>query len=360
MSTEEAAPAPLPAAGESVPAAPPPNAPAPAPRSERRRRPLLEWFWRGHALRDAHESVAAERARYGIFEDRARTAAEFGRRALEPGLARAAGSADALGSELYMQAAYWALLALTDTNANTPPNKLPFDLTAAMALADRELLLGAAGGALSLDEVERAAALGDYFDAKRTEQARIALLLQKFAENLLAALSRKEQRVWLLRAQRLTRLSIIAVAFAAVFGTTLLGLDWVEQRRDLARDKAWHASSTAVSACNSPAQFCDESPDYFFHTAEEKNPSLEIDLGAALDFSAVRIINRRDCCRERASPLVVEASTDQKNWRELGRHEGTFSSFKLKFPTTHARYIRVRIPGSKPMILHLAAVRVLP
>ena len=184
--------------------------------------------------------------------------------------------------------------------------------------------------------------------------------MQNFAENLLGALSAKQQRVWLLRAQRLTRLCIVLVALRALVGSFVLGADWLEQRNELARDKAWHTSSTGANACNSPAQFCDDSPDFFFHTAEERNPWIEIDLGAPTTFSAVRIINRRDCCRERATPLIIESSDDQKSWKELSRHEGSFSSFKARFPSVKARYLRVRIPPPKLTNLHLAAIRVLP
>lgn len=360
MSSEEAAPAPLPAQEGSAPVASVTGEPSPAPVAPPRRRPVWEWFWRGHALGDARREIEGERSRRGVFEARARAAAEFGRRALDPGEARAAGTADALASELYVQAAYWALLALAGTDANTPANKLPFDLTAAMALVDRELLLRAAGGALALEAIESAASLSDYFDAELNEQAHVALTLRTFTESLLTLLSRTEQRVWLLRAQRLTRIGALFVAGIGLVVTALLIADWVEQQRDLAREKAWHASSVGASACNSPAQFCDESPDFFFHTAEERNPWLVIDLGAPTQFSAVRLINRRDCCRERASPIVIEVSDDEKSWREVARHEGTFSKVKLSFPSVRARYLRVRIPPPKLTNLHLAAVRVIP
>lgn len=368
MSSEEPAPAPapegvvpLPAEAGSAPLPTPPEAPgSPPPARARRDFALWEWFWRGRSLREAHAELDADRRRYGVFEQRARDAADFGRRALEPGEARAGGTADAVACELYLQAAYWALLAVTNTDPNTPASKLPFDLTAALTLADRHVLEGVAGGPLGLEAVERAAARGDYFEATPADQKAVAITLRHFAEGLLTLLGRKQQRIWLFHVQRLTRLGAVLVALVGLVGTALLIADWVEQQRDLARDKAWHASSTGAAACNSPAQFCDESPAFFFHTAEEANPWLEIDLGAPTQFSAVRVINRRDCCRERAAVLVIEASDDRQSWRELARHEGTFSRFKVSFPTTRARYVRVRIPTPTLTNLHLAGVRVLP
>ncbi|MGC4091094.1 MAG: discoidin domain-containing protein [Polyangiaceae bacterium] len=136
--------------------------------------------------------------------------------------------------------------------------------------------------------------------------------------------------------------------------------DWLEQKNDLAREKAWRASSSGAPGCNSPAQYCDENPGYFFHTVEEKNPWVEIDMGAPTSFSAVRVINRRDCCRERADPLVLESSDDQQKWKLLARHDGNFSSWKANFPATRARYLRVRIEKPGINILHLSGVRVLP
>jgi hypothetical protein len=304
--------------------------------------------------------VASERQERGVFEARARAAAEFGRRALEPGHARNAGSADAVACELYLQSAYWALVALRLAGEGAGERKLPFDLKAAMSGVPRELLLRAAGGNLGLEQVEIAAAAPDFAEALPAEQAEVALVLRTFADNLLRVLDRSEQRVWLVHTQRLTRLSIVLAALGALVATGLLSADWLEQRRDLAREKAWHASSTGVNACNSPAQFCDESPDFFFHTNEEKDPWLELDLGAVTPFSAVKIINRRDCCRDRASPLLLEASVDQKKWKPLARHDGGFSSWKASFPTQRARYLRIKISAPQPTNLHLAGVRVLP
>ncbi|MFZ5892376.1 MAG: discoidin domain-containing protein [Myxococcota bacterium] len=356
MSTEEATAQPSASSSEPTPQAPPPTSPA----SERKVRPLVEWFWRGHSLREAHRELDRLRAVRSVFEERAHNAADFARRALDPGRARAAGSADGIACELYLQTAYWALLALEGVDPTTSASKLPFDLKAAIDAAPRDVLLRAAGGQVDLEQVEIAATLGDYCGASANEQARAALVLQTFAENLLRLLTGDQQRIWLLRLQRMTRLALILLAIVSVVISGWLLADWLEQKHDLARDKAWHTSSTGMNACNSPSQFCDESPNFFFHTVEEKNPWVIIDLGAPTEFSAVRVINRRDCCRDRAAPLVIESSNDESNWKQLARNESSFSRWKASFPKVKARYLRVRIASSQATNLHLAAVRVLP
>ncbi|MGC4091095.1 MAG: hypothetical protein QM756_25115 [Polyangiaceae bacterium] len=153
-----------------------PSAPVTPPTKPRKPRPFIEWLWRGQALRNAHQEFDEERKRRGVFVERARLSADYARRALEPSEARAAGVADGVGAELSQQAAYWALVALAQSDTPSSGNRLPFDLKAAMGAVPRELLLQTAGGPLGLEQVEIAASLGDYTELPRTEQARVALI----------------------------------------------------------------------------------------------------------------------------------------------------------------------------------------
>ena len=107
----------------------------------------------------------------------------------------------------------------------------------------------------------------------------------------------------------------------------------------------------------SPAQQCEESPDYFMHTQDEHDPWLEFDLGSAQRVSAVRVDNRTDCCSERTAPLVVEVSTDHQKWRAVARRDAVFSSWLGTFSPTDARWVRLRLDKQAP--LHLTGVRIL-
>jgi hypothetical protein len=72
----------------------------------------------------------------------------------------------------------------------------------------------------------------------------------------------------------------------------------------------------------------------------------------------VRVRNRRNCCSERAVPLVVEVSTDNEHWLEVTRNEQDFSEWKGSFAPVQARWVRLRVP--RKTVLHLRRVRVLP
>ena len=134
--------------------------------------------------------------------------------------------------------------------------------------------------------------------------------------------------------------------------------DQAERARDLAAGKPWRTSSSAPGlGCTSPLQRCGENNDFFFHTAEQLDPWLEIDLGKPTRFTAVRVDNRRDCCFDRAVPLIIEVSNEQQGFREIARRSSSFSSWLATFPPTRARYVRVRVPART--VMHLAQIRVL-
>ncbi|HVR19725.1 MAG TPA: discoidin domain-containing protein, partial [Polyangiaceae bacterium] len=162
------------------------------------------------------------------------------------------------------------------------------------------------------------------------------------------------------RSRRSIRLGGVALALAILVFAVFQTLAWNENRRDLARRAAWTLSSNyPVAGCRSPAQICTESPNYFFHTLQEKNPSVTFDLRSKKGISTVVVENRLDCCPERAVPLVVSVSDDQKRWKEVARRRDTFTSWRAKFPRLRARYVRVHAEG-EAMILHLSRVRILP
>jgi hypothetical protein len=94
----------------------------------------------------------------------------------------------------------------------------------------------------------------------------------------------------------------------------------------------------------------------FFHTTEEDKPWVEIDLGAPQKFSRVEVVNREDCCPERAVPLVIEVSDDQKNWRDVARRTEVFREWETTFNQVSARYVRARV--DRRSVLHLVRLTV--
>ena len=93
-----------------------------------------------------------------------------------------------------------------------------------------------------------------------------------------------------------------------------------------------------------------------FHTTEEDNPWVRLDLGAVQRVHAVRVENRTNCCRDRALPLAVELSIDAKTWTLVGYRRLLFDTFTQQFPSRDARYVRLRV--DRRSLLHLRKVSV--
>lgn len=124
----------------------------------------------------------------------------------------------------------------------------------------------------------------------------------------------------------------------------------------LAEEKPWRASSAFHDFPASGTMSGVRGQGIFFHTDEEDNPWFEIDLGSPLLVQTVTIVNRRDCCRERAVPLVVSIGTDRSNMNEVGRRTSEFSVWSAQFAPRQARYVRIQVP--RKSLLHLELVRV--
>jgi hypothetical protein len=123
----------------------------------------------------------------------------------------------------------------------------------------------------------------------------------------------------------------------------------VTQGPDLALGKPRRTSSVTTG-------WSPQARDYQFHTQEEDSPWVEIDLQKPTQFSVVDIINRKDCCQDRAVPTVIEVSRDQQRWKEVSRRTETYSTWRAKFAPVTARYVRVRV--ARHSFLHLAGVAV--
>jgi hypothetical protein len=320
-----------------------------------------EWLWRGAALAQGRAALTGA----SELERRARLAATVAAHAFEPRERFAAGDAAFLGCELYREAAYWCLRALTGPRTRLV-SATERERTASRAerealwqQADAALLLRVAGDTAVLAQLRAAfvdSSFADFAELPADQQARLATQLRALSAALLEQLDAPQRELDLLLLQRLTRTGALLAAAAIALLVTVRVLD--KMQPDLARGRAWRASSEDFPGCKSPQQDCDDSPYYFFHTRAEANPWVEIDLGAERTFSQVKVKNREDCCLERAVPLVVEVSNDRKQWMRLAQKTSPFTSWTADFASTRARWVRVRVQGRGP--LHLKQVRVLP
>ncbi len=317
---------------------------------------LLEWLWRARAVDSALARVHSEPLYLTRYRAQAARAAELSRTAASTPTPARSGGPDAVALELARQSIYYCLLALD----RTPPAEAP-DFAYLLASIGQKRLLEAAGDRTTLDELLpllRTSALIALVERAPEEQSRALRRLWDFGSALTRRLAAPEAALVRARFERWLRVGSIlgSVVLLVVFVSYLRGVR--EDLLDLAHDKSWRASSSSINVCNSPRQYCDENPNFFFRTTLETDPWLELDLGALADFSRVKIVNRLDCCTDSGVPLTVEVSPNGSTWKPVAKQRAPFKTFEASFARQRARYVRVRAEGRKQ--LQLSSIRVLP
>lgn len=333
-----------------APAVEPAPAPAPAfvtppPRRPGRFRRVREWFWRGRTLKELREQgrVADPRAqeclRHGWV------CVELADRALKPVPRVIAGSTDGPGRELAREAVVWALLAERALSGRATASRSDgASLAALWAGAPVDLLANAAGGEGAAHALAAALVVDGFVEfaaLSAEEQARQSRDLAVFARSLLTLVEAPRVRLDKLYVQRIVRTGGLLLLLVLLGVAALTTRSWRERQRDLAQGRPYRTSSVYPAVgCKSPDQDCPESPFFFFHTMDDDHPWVEIDLGGKKKFSAIRIVNREDCCAERAVPLAIEVSNDRKTWHEIVRRDDTFNTWYKDFAPVSARYVR--------------------
>ncbi len=296
---------------------------------------------------------------------RARRASELGDLTLHPSELLAHGGGAALACDLYRQSIHWALLAHGELASENAPDQVGGSGPPAVLhweRAEPELLARAARGAAALDRIQNElsnATFVDFAERAPPEQRELAERLARFVDGLLAPLDpprRARERVWARRAAR--ALAFVAALFAIALLFDGYG-NWRASKLDYAKRARWTTSSVApFGGCESPEQDCAENHGFFFHTLAEENPFIVFDLGANKRLSRIWVENRRDCCAERALPLVVLLGTSKDDLHEVARRTAEFSVWRERFPSVRARYVKLMVEGN--VSLHLAGVRILP
>ena len=293
-------------------------------------------------------------ARAATFAQRARGSFELAESSLLPDEQGEVGS-ESNACELFRQASYWALCALI---AHTEPEFRPEDSERTWdALPEDSALRATTPDRLAvLRQAVRSGSFVYFAELTPAERTQQLAELRKLAQLLRERLGRRSaalDAVYLQRTWRLALLGLLALCIAlspAVLKKVL------ESRSELSAGKPWRTSSKYQGGCVSPAQQCPENTGYFFHTLDDATPWIEFDLGSNRKISKVVVDNRSDCCSDRADPLAVETSTDQKHWRKVAHHEGDFTNWEASFNPTNGRYLRIRL--LKQGYLHFAAVRI--
>ena len=312
-----------------------------------------EWFWLSDALRRVKAGAARPSERATQLAARARSRAEIARQVVRMEM-RPEDQTQASANELLRNSVYAALRSLA-----TRPNEsegVAYSAAVWDTLHDvlpqlnyRKPLSPALEASL------REGSLLYFAELPAKEQVELGSELNALAEALLQRtefLERGTTEIYLARFWH-------SAALATLLCVLLFGGAWFYRlHSDVAAGKPWRASSTLAGAavCTSPAQECDQLLGAFFHTNEELNPWLEIDLGAPLSISKAELENRADCCSDRAHPIVIEVSTDHAHWKTMARYDEDFVTWKAAFPAVTARWVRVRV--LRTSYLHLKRVRV--
>jgi hypothetical protein len=272
---------------------------------------------------------------------------ELGELALAPGNAVRSGSTAPLAANLFQQSLYWALLSQNAEHAPISPESL--------AESDAMARLGTDDG----ERGQIAAAMRSTFielsEGSPEVQRATADLLRRWATRVITS---AQHPLWQLEWCKLKRI-IRVVALAVVLLVPLaFAVNGLFAKPDLAKGKPWHTSSIGIECHPEKSDCGGTATDILFHTKLEQNPWFEYDFGGPLAFSSLTIRNRSDCCPERALPLIVEVSNDDKSFQEIARRVEPFSTWQPKFSTQHARYLRLRVP--RESMLHLEAIKVHP
>ncbi|RKX40851.1 MAG: hypothetical protein DRP64_12065 [Verrucomicrobia bacterium] len=98
---------------------------------------------------------------------------------------------------------------------------------------------------------------------------------------------------------------------------------------------------------------------FSFHTDEETEPWLVVDLGETEPLVGMEILNRADAQGDRTRNLRVWLSDDQRDWQEVFSAAAPQSRWRVTLDQpVPARYIKIGLLNSNPTFFHLRGVKV--
>ncbi len=105
--------------------------------------------------------------------------------------------------------------------------------------------------------------------------------------------------------------------------------------------------------------------EYLFHTKEEREPHITLDLGQNRDVAGLIIYNRAGAFAARAEGLCVWLSSDGKSWKRIWKASALADKWEVPFMSSKmgaqvmgvsARYIKIGLDSATPNYLHLPRV----
>lgn len=248
---------------------------------------------------------------------------------------------------LFHQALWWALAA----HLRLAGQERPAELVPTRELLSRYEATPAGGevvGSLSL-EVRGVLrdVLGDAWllstpdlPAVGTHQALVAV--RTALEAVLPPLEQRVGRGPALRGMRALRWAGAGVTLAALVVGGVLGVQAATRGPNLARFKPVTMSSQMDGYPASQAT--DDAVGVLgAHTNRENRPWLTVDLQGVYSIKQVIVYNRTDCCEDRMVPLIIEVSTNNRDFTLISRRDAEFHTWAAKFTPVQTRYVRLRV-----------------
>jgi len=317
----------------------------------------LDWIFVTDALRAARREFHEDEAVRGAALQQARLLSEIAGRIAEPAEPLPPGDRVPVILRVLQDG---VALALTTTRpaAEAAPVAVagvaPSETAAVLAPAVPDLgkTWDATPEAVLRDAAEDAADLATVKEtlfgqsAPAAPEAPAVTRTRAFLDRLLWNADAPRRRVEALLLQRWLRVAAVLVALF------LLGLiiRVVAHGKNLLDGKPFAVSSSWSGCSTDPS--CDGV--LLFHTNNENEPWVIFDLQTPTALHRLDVSNRLDSYQDRAVPLVAELSTDRQHWKEVGRRTDVFSTWTLTFPSTTARYIKLKV--ARVSTLHLKSV----
>ena len=192
----------------------------------------------------------------------------------------------------------------------------------------------------------------------RTSRRRAARTLALSAQHLRASFRDDRETIERFRFRRRLGIGLALLLFG---GLCWLAVSWVElhrERNNLAFRRPVSVSSAMEAAFEHGPWLVDgDINNVGFHTtSDDPDPWAMIDFGTRKRFSQVVVYNRRDCCKERQVPMVLEVSDDGVKFEVIAERQVTFDKWTVKGLHASGRYLRMHLRGHGPF--HLAEVAV--
>ncbi|HWZ91146.1 MAG TPA: hypothetical protein VNW92_19930, partial [Polyangiaceae bacterium] len=279
---------------------------------------FLNWFFLRDQLAQARKQAAQLNAEQREHVRRAKLAFELGELALAPGNAVQSGSTAPLAANLFRQSIYWALRSQQEEGA-------PLNPEAVWALAGPNAVATLAADEAQLSQLSTAmrSTFIELADGSPEAQRTTADQLRRVAKRLVMDAQRVLWQLEWIKLRRLVHVLVLGIVCLAVIVLAAISLP---PKTDLAKGKPWRVSSVGMECHPEKSDCGGTTTDILFHTKVEQNPWFEYDFGSPLAFSSLTIRNRSDFGPERAVPLVVEVSNDDKKFQEIARRTDSFAT----------------------------------